>query len=100
MCCSWMLYQSIREHIYQKQLAEKHAQELNFVAQREIAVLRRLFCRARLAAIKLFCMIHPVQFALEYLPAVCALHRYHRRHTIHSSFFTRARPLQLPRPEP
>lgn len=37
MCCSWMLYQSIREHIYQKQLAEKHAQELNFVAQREIA---------------------------------------------------------------
>ena len=25
MCCSWMLYQSIREHIYQKQLAEKHA---------------------------------------------------------------------------
>lgn len=34
MCCSWMLYQSIREHIYQKQLAEKHAQELNFVAQR------------------------------------------------------------------
>lgn len=35
MCCSWMLYQSIREHIYQKQLAEKHAQELNFVAQRE-----------------------------------------------------------------
>ena len=37
MCCSWMLYQSIREHIYQKQLAEKHAQELNFVARREIA---------------------------------------------------------------
>lgn len=35
MCCSWMLYQSIREHIYQKQLAEKHAQELNFVALRE-----------------------------------------------------------------
>lgn len=27
MCCSWMLYQSIREHIYQKQLAEKHAQK-------------------------------------------------------------------------
>ena len=52
MCCSWMLYQSIREHIYQKQLAEKHAQELNFVAQREIAHAGRKVRKGHLYAAK------------------------------------------------
>ena len=51
-CCSWMLYQSIREHIYQKQLAEKHAQELNFVAQREIAHAGRKVRKGHLYAAK------------------------------------------------
>ena len=52
MCCSWMLYQSIREHIYQKQLAEKHAQELNFVARREIAHAGRKVRKGHLYAAK------------------------------------------------
>lgn len=52
MCCSWTLYQSIREHIYQKQLEEKHAQELNFVAQREIAHAGRKVRKGHLYAAK------------------------------------------------
>lgn len=52
MCCSWMLYQSIREHIYQKKLAEKHAQELNFVAQREITHAGRKVRKGHLYAAK------------------------------------------------
>lgn len=47
MCCSWTLYQSIREHIYQKQLAEKHAQELNLLDDCANAGLYCAVCHRR-----------------------------------------------------
>lgn len=40
------------QHLYQKQLAEKHAQELNFVAQREIAHAGRKVRKGHLYAAK------------------------------------------------